>query len=261
MKFKNFQLIIDGDVPKKSDIQNIFNLGMSYEKNHGSDWYEITKDIIEDRFLWLYCEYDNSKLYNENVLNGENDEKEANPRTKSQVELRKQLFICYDMNTNLLYMNNIDKRSFVKHYISYTLQKKVDIKNIYATLEDFQNAVKSIKTLKFVQLNNLMNRIPDSIFQQQANIYGLDSPSKITLQVDYAKTPVKEIKNALQNLKNKKQLGEFESIILIGLDDQEIEQSFDFSSIIKAIEITIIKNENSRFDPHEVMLNFLNRIR
>lgn len=118
MKFKNCQLIINEQTPKKDDIKKIYDIGLSYAKDFGSDLYEIHKEFIEDRFLWLYCEYDNSQLYNETVLNKDNDEKEANPRTKSQVELRKQLFICYDTNTNLLYTNNIDKDSLIGWTIS-----------------------------------------------------------------------------------------------------------------------------------------------
>lgn len=261
MKFKNCQLIINSQTPQKNDIKKIYDVGLLCVKDYGSDLYEIHKEFIEDRFLWLYCEYDNSQLYNETVLNKDNDEKEANPRTKSQVELRKQLFVCYDTNTNLLYMSNIDKRGFVKYYISDTLQKDVDTKNIYASLEDFQNTVKRIKALKFVQEDNIINRMPDSIFQQHTNIYGFDCPSKVTMQVEYSGSPISELENTLQNFKMKKNAGEFESIIVVGYDDDDVEQSFDFSSIMKAVEILANKNENSRFNQDEVRDAFLEKIR
>lgn len=70
-----------------------------------------------------------------------------------------------------------------------------------------------------------------------------------------------KIQKTIQNFKMSKDNGEFESIILIGLDDDSIEQSFDFSSMIKAIEINPSKNENRRYAPHNVRTEFLNKIR
>lgn len=261
MKFRNFQLLIADSVPTVGVLQNLCNIGLSVVKDYGSDWYEVQKEVLEDRFLWMYCEYDNATIYNENVLNGENDAKEQNPRSRSQVELRKQLFVCYDITTRLLYMSNIEKRGFVKHYISHTLQKDASMKNIYTSLDEFQDAVTTIKGLKFVQQRNFMNLVPESIFQQQANLYGLDCPEKITMQVDYGGTPVAQVKGTLQNFKQWRDAGQFESIILIGLDDAQVEQSFDFSSMIQAIELSVAKDGNGRYDPAVVKRDFLNRIR
>ncbi|MDK2802659.1 MAG: hypothetical protein KFW09_04700 [Oscillospiraceae bacterium] len=261
MKFKNFQLIIGDSIPKKSDIENICKIGKKIIKEYKYDWYEVNKQIIEDRFLWLYYEYDNAHSYNEDVLNGESDSKEPNPKTKTQVELRKQLFVCYDIDNNMLYTNKTDKKSFVKYYISDTLQKNVEIKNIYTTLDDFQNSVNLIKTLKFVQNRNLFNTNNDSIFNQQANIYGLDLPEKITVKVDYGNTLIDKYKNKLQDLNKKKKASEFQSITLIGVDDNNVEKSFDFSSMIESIELQISKDDNLRYNNEDVIRELLNRLR
>lgn len=261
MKFKNFQLIIDDNMPKIDDLQKIAQNGLLFIKDFGSDWYEVEKSFEEERFLWLYCEYDNATIYNENILDGEKDEKQRNPRKKLQVELRKQLFICYDANKKLLYMNDIEKRGFVKHYFSDTLQKTTYIKNIYASLDDFQNSVKTIKQLKFVQEKSIVNLEPTSIFQRQANIFGLDMPEKITMQVEYGNTPIGSVLKRLQEFEKWKNRGDFESIILVGVNDSSVEESFDFSSIIKAIEVKASKTENGRYDPEFVKSEFLKKIR
>ena len=261
MKFKNCQLIINDEKPQKADIQKVAEQGLKYIKNYGNDWYEIDKLFLEDRFLWLYCEYDNSKLYNENVFDGVNDEKVENPRSKNQVELKKQLFACYDISTGFIYLNNLEKRGFISHYIQDILQKNVVIKNIYSSLDDFQNAVKFIKALKFVQKRNVMNIAKDSIFEQFNNIYGLDNPERVKMQVEYDNTPIGQLKNMIQNVKAKKFTGEFEDIILIGRDDNDVEQSFDFSSLMKSIEVTVDKNDNGRYDPNSIKNEFLNKIR
>lgn len=87
MKFKTFQLIIDGHSPQNQDIIKISNQGNEIF-HQGSELFEIEKSIIEDRFLWLSCQYDNSELYNEEVWNEDENKKEDNPRKnlKSNVE-------------------------------------------------------------------------------------------------------------------------------------------------------------------------------
>ncbi|MFV0518438.1 MAG: hypothetical protein ACK5MV_13675 [Aminipila sp.] len=261
MRFKNFQLIINQGIPTIEDIINISENGSKFVKDYYSDWYEIQKTFFEDRFLWIYCQYNNAKLYRDVVLDGSRDVEERNPRGKSQVELYKQLFFCYDWKTKLFYTNNMDKRGFVQYYFSNALSKDVEIKNIYTSLEEFQDSVKAIKQLKFVQERNIQNFIQDSIFQQQVNIFGLDCPEKITMQIDYGNTPIEQAKKAIQKFRQWKDSGNFESIILIGVDDTEVEQSFDFSSLIKSIPVEVLKNENGRYDPEEVKVKFLNEIR
>ena len=59
----------------------------------------------------------------------------------------------------------------------------------------------------------------------------------------------------------KKDQGYFSDIILIGEDDFGIEQSFDFTSIIKNIEVAVRKNEDDRYDENEVERNFFEKIR
>ena len=58
--------------------------------------------------------------------------------------------------------------------------------------------------------------------------------------------------NGIQTLKQKKDQGFFNDIVLIGEDDSGIEQSFDFTHIVKNIEISISKNEYDRYDEREI---------
>lgn len=260
MKFKTFQLIINDQDPTKEDIEFVAKSGILVY-HHASNVFEISKSIFEDRFLWMSCEFDNDEIYNQMVLNEKTEKKEKNPRNKSQIECRYQLFVCYDSKEKLLYMNLMDKRNFLMKYLSDTLHKEVKIKNIISSLEDFQNAVKYIKKATFIQKRNLVNSSPNSIFTQTTNIYGLDAPENLLIKADYGNTPVGIIKNILQDFQTRKNKDEFESIIIVGEDDCGIEHSFDFSSIIKSIEIKTVKNQNGHFDSDEIRNLLLNEIR
>lgn len=96
MRFKTFELIVGGATLTLQDVQQIHENKQSNFLNN-SDLYLIESEIIEERFLWLYCQYNNTELYNSTVWNNSTNTKEHNPRKKNQIECRYQLFICYDI--------------------------------------------------------------------------------------------------------------------------------------------------------------------
>lgn len=259
--FKTFQLIFDDHIPEQAEIKKIAENG-AIQKDHGNQIYLIESEFIDNRFLWIYCQYDNAKLYGEIVLNTEKEKKHKNTRNKNEIELRKQLFVIYDVSHHLLYLNDMSKRNFLKDYFSSIVKFGVTIKNIYASLEEFQDSIKTLKQLKFTQIYNVNNvAVKDSIFNQQVNVLGLDIPNKISMQVEFPNSPVGFLKQGFQNLKQKKDDNFFKDIVLIGEDDHGIEQSFDFSSIIKNIILNPIKNDDERYDDSEVKRLFFNKIR
>lgn len=162
---------------------------------------------------------------------------------------------------NKITLNDYTKKGIIKSYVSDTLQKEAIIKNIYSSLEEFQEGVKFLKKVKFTQYRNVVNTLDKkSIFTQQTNILGLDLPDKITMQVEYTDTLIGKVKNGMQELKQKRDQGLFTDIIVIGEDDFGIEQSFDFRSVIKNIEINVNKNEDDRYNDKEVEDRFFEKI-
>lgn len=233
-----------------------------YIDEYNNEVFLIEKKIVDNRYLWMYCQYDNSKLYGEIVLDTEKEKQHKNTRKKYEIELRKQLFLILDTESQLLYLSDITKKGAIKAYFTEELQADIIIKNLYSSLDEFQKSVKVLKKLKFTQYRNISNTLDkESIFMQQANELGLDMPEKIMMQIEYPNTFVGNLKNGIQILKKKKDQGYFSDIILIGEDDFGIEQSFDFTSIIKNIEVAVRKNEDDRYDENEVERNFFEKIR
>ena len=162
----------------------------------------------------------------------------------------------------MVYISDIAKKGVVKEYLSEELQADVIIKNVYSSLDEFQDAIKYLKKLKFTQQRNIMNVADnESIFMQQVSELGLDMPDKITMQIEYPNTLIGSLRNGIQNIKKKREQGYFKDIVLIGVDDSGIEQSFDFSSVVKNIEILTHKNEDERYDKEEVERCFFEKIR
>ncbi len=260
MKFKTFQLFAGKKFMGLDEIKKICEDGKPTFR-HNKEFFEIELEILENRFLWMSCQYDNAELYNEYVWDSDSQKKENNPRKKSQIECRKQLFVCYDCVANILYINDMQKRAFLSEYFSTILNRNVHTKNIIKSLDDFQQIVNKLKQIKFIQQRNIMTTSKDSIFEQTANIYGFDAPQRMYMRLDYNSEPIQKMKGFINRLKAKRDIGEFEDIIIVGEDDNGIEHSFDFSTIIKSININLYRDENGQYFAQDVKNHLLSEIR
>ena len=178
LKFKALHIIIEGHNSIYDDVEKIISFGKNkYEYNN--EVFLIEKKIVDNRYLWMYCQYENSKLYGEIVLDTEIEKQHKNTRKKNEIELRKQLFLILDTESQLLYLSDITKKGAIKAYFTEELQADIIIKNLYSSLDEFQKSVKILKKLKFTQYRNISNTLDkESIFMQQANELGLDMPEK-----------------------------------------------------------------------------------
>ena len=157
----------------------------------------------------------------------------------------------------MLFVNDINKRSFLKKYLNDALQKEFLINNIYASVNDFCDQIKTIKGFKFLQVDDLFARSND-IFRQITNMFGLDAPSELQIKISYGNIPVQESRKLLDRFSKEK--NDFENIIVIGCDAEGVEKTFDFSSIIKRIEIKIHKDVSGQYYANEVKYLLLSEI-
>ena len=250
MRFRTFQLIGERDAVSLADVQKIHRSGQrTFQPPGQKNLYSFETSIIDDRFFWLSCKYDDAASFVDYVINQRTGEKEVNPRSKSQIEPRKQFFACYDTKTCLLYLTDMTRKATLTAYLSDTIQKQFLIKNVYASVDEFCARVRAIRGFRFTQIDNVFGRA-SYIFLQIGYIFGLDLPEKVLLKVGYGDIPVHEGRCIIDRFQKKRD--EFQDVVIIGVDDEGVEQTFDFSSIIKHIEIHPVKDENEQYDPVEV---------
>lgn len=160
-------------------------------------------------------------------------------------------------------MNDMRKRGFFESYLTQILSRDIKIKNLYSSLDAFQNAVQTLKRIKFVQHNAIFNNTIDqhTPFEQVCNIYGCDAPENMYVELEYNNTPITTLWSFLRRLQRGRNNGEFENIVIVGEDAESIEHSFDFSSVISSRVINPVKDDNGHYDEKEVQTMLLKEIR
>lgn len=167
MKFHAVLLYIDDQFPDISIFRKLQEVGRGlYPK--GAYLYSVEQKLIADRFYWMYFQYDNAKLYSDKVIDTEDNSVKENPRPKSQVEPRLQLFSCYDLERHILYVSDYSKKATITDYISEMLQKSAQTKNVLRSVDDFLNVVTQLKSVCFTQRRTLFTSKEDSIFKKMA---------------------------------------------------------------------------------------------
>lgn len=251
MKLNSMMLYIGDRFPTIEDFVRLMDTGNSRFWK-GTYLYVVEQEMIADRYYWLYLQYDNANLYAPHVVDIVDDAVKDNPRPKNQVEMRNQLFACYDMQSGSLYISDYQKKAAITYYMEDTLQHAVKAKYIFSSIDEFLGRVTSLKSVSFTQKNNLYNLPQNSIFRKVANIYGLDLPNHSKVKLDYGNTPIGTIRDAMRDWKVKREAGEFEDIVVVGVDDHGFEEVFNFQTAISSVDINVIKDDNGRFEPEAV---------
>ncbi|PDX76123.1 hypothetical protein [Faecalibacterium prausnitzii] len=257
MRFHSYEMWINStDKFSKQDMRDAVSKANTKFQD-GDMLYLIQLEILEERFLWLACDYENMKKYSPSVLNHDSFEVESNPRGKEQVELRQQVFALYDTKKQILYISDVSRRPFIANYLQHTLQKEITVKAIYSSVDDFCEVVKIIKGLRFKQVDNMITRQND-IFKETISKTGLDV-KEVQIKIGFGDTPVKDARSLLEWIHRERDA--FERVIVVGVDDNDIEQTFDYSSILKHVELHLNKDENEHYDASEVKSELLKELR
>ena len=259
MKFHAVLLYVNDQFPDILTFKKLQEIGRTlYPK--GAYLYSVEQELIADRFYWMYFQYDNAKLYSDKVIDTEDNSVKENPRPKSQVEPRLQLFACYDLDRHILYVSDYTKKATITDYISEMMQKPAHTKNILRSVDDFLNAVTQLKSVSFTQRRTLFTSAEDSTFRKQAKMYVLDLPERSKIRLDYGSTPIGNAKNALRDWKMRRESGEFEDIVVVGADDSGFESTFNFSALVSSVEINVIKDDDYRYEPRIIKTLLVNQL-
>lgn len=252
VNFKTFQLIIDNKMPNLQDFEKVCQERDEIFKDQPFLFQVQTKLTDDNNYFILSAKYENETLYSNMVYNVKVEQNQKNPKSPDQIELKKQVFVCYNLENDILYISNLNKKTFVENYFTSRLKKKVRIKNIYTSIDEFSKKIKALKEVKFIMKKDLINH-EERIYKEE-NIYGLDYAEKAYLTVGFGKKSVKELpKKFLENLFGKSKYNtKSREIEAIGFDDNDVTQIFNSESVMEEIGISVDKEKNGLINPEEV---------
>ena len=108
-------------------------------------------------------------------------------------------------------------------------------------------------------------RTSDSIRERGGALvtgFNLDEfiPEKSKITFDYGKNATKIVRELLNRWKRQYESGIFDEIVLIGMDDDGFENSFNFSTVLSAIEFQLKKESDDRYDEEKVKNSLISKL-
>lgn len=249
--FKNMQLIIDSLSPDENILKAI---NSSITKNFRSDnisYIFTTEYNEEEKYLWIYAQYENYKIRNELVYDNVTYSAEENPRQNNQIEFKHQFFVLYSLENKTLYLSNLKKKELLANYLSDILQKEVIIKNYYRSMSDFSRGIKSLKNVSFVTKRNLFTEA-NGIFSEVTDIFGLDCTEELYIRAEYGRLNISDVSsNFFNRIESQKKKNQIENVIVCGYDDNDIERTLDINNYVESINVNVEPEKESWLLPND----------
>lgn len=260
MTFKVFDLIIGEQRPIIENFKNDTNKFLSRWENDDYMYIFGKEFDLENKYFWLSVQYDNINAYNENVID-KNFNIMKNPKTKDQRELRQQFFALYNFKTHILYLSDEGKKTIVKRYFNCVLQKEVCVKNIFKSIDEFIQHIKYIKSISFIQCDDLFKQDKD-IYSAVNNVFGLDYPNSVYVKANYEKQKLtNEFGRIIKNVFQKNKSGNIKNVVVCGYDDNDFEERLSVQNFMQSVPIEVTPDENNQYDPKEVLIKLLEKLK
>lgn len=258
LKLSYFKLLIDKRCVNKNDFtQPVVKTVLTI------DGKTVRCDLeCGDQYLWLVGEYGMSLPHSDEVVNIDNNELVANPRTPNLVELRNQWFAIYYFPTETLYMTR-GAKGFVMRFLSNLTKNSVEICNIYKDKDEFLKTLEKVKEVRFIEEENLFTH-SDSLFSELKDACGLGNPKQINVRIgfDYVTKTAGFVK-WLNSSVDDHQQGKLKHLAVAGLcreHDELVESTFNINHLEQALVCRCKKNANGTFNPDDVKYELLAKL-
>ena len=261
MNFTSQELRFNDKFPQKGDFL-FFNTESDFCHNTSetSAYHTIHTELTDDYF-WFYSNYGHRNPRPKQVINITNGLAHENLRTAEEVEPTGQLFALYSFNNNILYISNAQRKGIIVDFLKDKLNiDNLIIKNIYVDRDAFVNKLNSLDKIRFTSRERNLFSGVNSIGGALKDNYGMEEPEKFTVYAEY-KIPMSErLKNTISILNEHKKLGNIQNLVIIGRDDQGIEQVFNEEAFTQRVVVSVPENDEGLYDPEQVKNKLLEKL-
>lgn len=151
----------------------------------------------------------------------------------------------------VFFLNDRRKLGFIKQYLFEKLNKQIDVKTIYASIDEFTNKIKTIEKIKFTGFRDLFSSQND-IFKGFKDVFAYGEPESFSISANYSQTINSKITEMLKNFDTANKSYLIRSLVCIGKDEKGFESVFNSDSFSQKLEISLDKNEENLFNQDEV---------
>lgn len=258
MEFSSLQLYINDSFARQEDFKCFENEFIYfYDKN---ETYHTIRTQLKNQYFWLYSKYGKPSPHSEEVLNINDFSLDENPRKKNQVEQTSQLFIIFDFDKDILYISNIQQKTFIESIFTDKMENDIMIKNIFKNIDEFYNSIKQIDKITFSSLKrNLFSK--DGFLQDNLkDNYCMEEPEEFTIEAVYKQNLSSKLRNTIAKIREEKQRNNIKKIIIQGLDDQGFTKIFNEGNFIDKIFIDLKPDETGMFNEKDVQSLIINKL-
>ena len=219
-------------------------------------YYEVSFEKI-DEYIWLAVTFGSPDPRDEELTNINNGSKKNNPRDISEAELLKQLFCLYDFTKQILYLSNLQKKSFIEKIFKEKTGKLFIVKSFYKSKDEFIEILKSVNEISFTEVRNVFQM---NSRQRQAliDLAGTDSPENFTIKANYSKPSL--LKEFISQLHNGWVNESIKDLVVRGLDQDNFDVVFNNDTFTRKIEISSSRDTNGKYIPDLIKQSLLQEL-
>lgn len=261
MNFTSQHLSFNNKIPQHDDFLCFrAEPNFRYSRSETAAYHQIQTELTDDYF-WLYSNYGYKHPRPSQVINTKNGISHDNLRTEAEVEPTEQLFMLYSFADNIMYISNVSNKGFVSNLLTDKMGlESIEIKNIFVDREQFIRQLQILDEIKFTSAKRDLFSGINTVGGALMDNYGMEEPEIFTVSAKY-KTPMsKKVKNTLAFLAGQKTQGNITKLMIIGRDDQNIEQVFNEQAFTQKVSISVPENAEGLFEPDQVKTKLLEKL-
>lgn len=260
--FSNFKILVQEGCNNRlltpKDITPLIEEG-NFKIEHRDIVYDITSSFVEEKYLWLTFKYGNPNPCPSQVLDKNNFEYQNNTRTSNLVEMRHQFFLLYDFESDIVYLSQPKKKSFIEELLKEKLNLGITLGTIFLDIDVFESKIKKLKSIKFTSHDNLFN-LNSALNNAFKDLLGYGANIDFKIEINCKNKPLDK-GSIITNLKNRVNNQEVRDLVIIGENENNFEQIFNSGTFNKKIAININVNNENLVDEATILNILLDRIK
>lgn len=223
-----------------------------------SKFFKVEK-IENDNYIFLIINSGNIEPRDDYIIDIDSKNERKNPRSETEVELIKQVFVYYDFSSDLLYISGVKYRKLFEEILGMKTDE-ILIKGVYEGEATFLKLIKSVDEISFKSEPNLFATVSN----KRKTLYDFFETNELgdfTMDLKLKGIAKAKIINFLKSMFSEQKNQAVNSLTIRGKDESDFEYVYNSETFIKKIIINLDKQKNGKFNNKSVLQALRNKIK